>query len=226
MNRTNISWADYTWNVVTGCKRGCVYCYARKIHNRFNKTPFSEIVFHPERLNDPAKIKKPSTIFVGSMSDCQYWSYEQTVKILDACEYYFTNTYMFLSKSPEYLPSQGWEKKYTYSNIMQGLTVEMPGNAIMWNSILRMRNYYRSFLSIEPIAGGFYKLLPEFIELVIVGAETGNRKDKIIPKKQWIQSIIDNVPAEKIHWKPNIVPYLNEYGFDTVNLLEKGTRVK
>jgi hypothetical protein len=89
-----------------------------------------------------------------------------------------------------------------------------------------MRNYYRPFLSIEPIAGGFYKLLPEFIELVIVGAETGNRKDKIIPQKQWIQSIIDNVPLEKIHWKPNIVPYLNEYGFDTVTLLEKGTSIK
>ena len=30
MNRTKIEWADYTWNPVTGCLRGCPYCYAKK----------------------------------------------------------------------------------------------------------------------------------------------------------------------------------------------------
>lgn len=35
MNKTNIEWADMTWNPVTGCKHGCDYCYARKIAARF-----------------------------------------------------------------------------------------------------------------------------------------------------------------------------------------------
>lgn len=29
MNRTRIEYADHTWNPVTGCLRGCDYCYAR-----------------------------------------------------------------------------------------------------------------------------------------------------------------------------------------------------
>lgn len=35
MNDTRIDWCDSTWNPVTGCLRGCDYCYARSIANRF-----------------------------------------------------------------------------------------------------------------------------------------------------------------------------------------------
>ena len=61
------------------------------------------------------------------------------------------------------------------------------------------------WVSIEPI---HERLLPEWFvssigsddgqciefrrwEWVVIGAETGNRKDKIIPKKEWIQEIAD-----------------------------------
>lgn len=213
MNKTDISWCDYTWNPVTGCKRGCEYCYARKIHNRFNKTPFSDIVFHPERLKDPAKIKKPSTIFVGSMSDCQYWNLNVWENVLYVCNKQCHHTYMFLSKNPLSYGTPSAMCGFG-PNTMQGLTVEQPGSAFDFGKIEKMVIFTRPFLSIEPIAGGLYKELPSKIELVIVGAETGNRKDKIIPQKSWIQSIINNVPAEKIHWKPNILPYIKEYGIE------------
>lgn len=35
MNDTKIEWCDMTWNPVTGCLRGCEYCYARKQAHRF-----------------------------------------------------------------------------------------------------------------------------------------------------------------------------------------------
>lgn len=35
MQKTNIEWADMTWNPVVGCKHGCEYCYARRIAKRF-----------------------------------------------------------------------------------------------------------------------------------------------------------------------------------------------
>lgn len=35
MNKTKIEWCDSTWNPVTGCMHGCVYCYARQMANRF-----------------------------------------------------------------------------------------------------------------------------------------------------------------------------------------------
>lgn len=35
MNKSEIDWCDFTWNPVTGCGRGCAYCYARKQALRF-----------------------------------------------------------------------------------------------------------------------------------------------------------------------------------------------
>lgn len=208
--KNSIGWADYTWNPVTGCKRGCEYCYARKIHNRFGfGIPFSKIQFHPERLQDPFKIKKPSRIFVGSMSDIEYWEMNYIERILYTVNKCPQHTFMFLSKSsgPYIAPSLlfGWPP-----NTMQGITVEIPNNPIMVNMIEKISINPRAFISIEPIAGGLYIPIPEKIELVIVGAETGNRKNKIIPEKDWIHSISDHVPADKIYWKKNIKKYFPE----------------
>lgn len=42
MNRTKIPYADYTWNVVTGCLHDCSYCFARRISDRFGYHPNEE----------------------------------------------------------------------------------------------------------------------------------------------------------------------------------------
>ena len=72
MNRTNIACTQYTWNPITGCtpiSEGCKNCYAKTVHERFNDTPFNEIVLHPDRLIEPIKTRKPTLVFVGSMTD-------------------------------------------------------------------------------------------------------------------------------------------------------------
>jgi len=72
MNATNIAWTDFTWNPITGCtsaSSGCKNCYAKTVHERFNDTPFSDIIFHDKRLEEPLRRKKPCKIFVGSMTD-------------------------------------------------------------------------------------------------------------------------------------------------------------
>ncbi len=35
MNKSAIDWCDFTWNPVTGCPKGCHYCYARRQARRF-----------------------------------------------------------------------------------------------------------------------------------------------------------------------------------------------
>jgi len=110
MNKTKIEWCDYTWNPVTGCLHACGYCYARKIANRFRfadvafNKPFtsfgiktivpdpSDGHFQPilweNRLDQPAKIKKPSRVFVVSMGDLfgEWVPDEWIERVFEACE--------------------------------------------------------------------------------------------------------------------------------------------
>lgn len=201
--KNSIGWADYTWNPVTGCKRGCSYCYARRIYERFNKTPFSDVVFHPARLLEPAKTKKPSTVFVGSMSDIEYWNPLWLLKTLIICAQNPQHTFMFLSKNPKSYNGFFWP-----ANSMQGLTLTCEQDIKnLVKLTFSMSRQPRAFLSIEPILGTLKgKNVLHIFEKVIVGAMTG--PGATIPKPEWIQSVIDNVPKEKIFWKNNIRKYL------------------
>ncbi|GAG99849.1 unnamed protein product, partial [marine sediment metagenome] len=50
---------------------------------------------------------------------------------------------------------------------------------------------YLYFVSIEPILEKVNPLDLIFLDWVIVGAETGKRKGRVIPKKEWIKSLVD-----------------------------------
>jgi len=48
------------------------------------------------------------------------------------------------------------------------------------------------FVSMEPLLCDLSKkALPQGIDWVIIGAETGNRKGKVIPKREWIEKIVE-----------------------------------
>lgn len=201
--KKSIGWADFTWNPVTGCRRTCSYCYARRIHERFYKTPFSDIVLHRERLYDKMP-KEPSKIFVGSMSDNVYWDVYMWDLVLDVCRDNPRHTFMFLSK--DYIHYKDIQMP---PNCMQGLTltsIDTKDKLTIVDGLLSYAN--RPYLSIEPLlgtiadAGVWYDCL----DLIIVGAMTGAGAVKPLP--EWIQSVKDNVPADKIYWKKNIQPYL------------------
>ena len=217
--KNTIGWADFTWNPITGCKRGCLWCYAKRLHDMRYKAkqagkhlpecyskPFEEITFYPERLNDSGlKAKKPRTIFVGSVSDPEYWDKNDFYAVLTriyACE---QHTFMFLTKNPDSYNGMKWP-----TNCMQGLTITCKQNKQdQIDLILKMFKVgVRRFLSIEPLLGPFLpnKISFDRYERVIVGAMTG--PDAVPPKREWIQSIKDKCPKEKIYWKKNIQKYL------------------
>lgn len=200
--KKTIGWADYTFNPITGCKRGCSYCYARRIYERFNKSPFSEILFHENRLKEIEKLSGGETVFVGSMSDVEYWEPAHIRVIIDRCAMACGTTFMFLSKNPRSYLNHPWPK-----NTMQGLTVEEINHPLQALNVTAMFDFPRPFLSIEPLLGYVYgKQNPDMFELVIVGAMTGPGAVK--PKREWIQSVKDNVPLSRIYWKANIKKYL------------------
>jgi protein gp37 len=210
MNKTSIDWPGltHTFNPITGCKRGCSYCYAKRIHERFNKSPFSDIVFHPQRLKQVEKLKGGEIVFVGSMSDIDYWSGVQVEKIIEVCKMACGTIFMFLSKNPMAYFGYKWPP-----NTMQGLTMTLTQTEhCQQENKSAMMEYRRPFLSLEPLLGTLkITVMPEHqFELVIVGAMTG--PGAVPPKQEWIQSIKDNVPAEKIYFKNNIKKYLQAIG--------------
>jgi protein gp37 len=201
MQKTKIDWPglSYTWNPVTGCPRCCSYCYARRIHERFYSYPFSIITYHKSRLNDPSKLKKPSVIFVGSMSDIEYWNKDFIRLILAECENNKQHTFMFLSKSPKSYAGFNWPE-----NTMQGLTLTKCNTVgeNYWVTLL-VGNCPRPFISIEPLMGMF-QFNPSFqiMEKIIVGAMTGS--NAVTPKQEWIDSIQKFIRGDQIYWKENI----------------------
>jgi protein gp37 len=78
-DKTGIRWTDHMWNPTTGCTKvslGCKNCYAERMAKRlagrigYPEAPHQfDLTLHPERLDLPLHWKKPSMIFVDSMSD-------------------------------------------------------------------------------------------------------------------------------------------------------------
>ena len=107
MNKTSIQWTDLTWNVVTGCTKvsqGCAHCYAETIAERFwGERKFSDVHIHPERLEQPLHWRKPSRIFVNSMSDLFHEDIPITfiAQIFAVMTIAKEHTFQILTKRPE-----------------------------------------------------------------------------------------------------------------------------
>lgn len=165
--------------------------------------PFGfEPTFHKYRLDEPTKLKKPATIFVCSMADLfGDWVPDEWIKaVFEACEKAPQHRYLFLTKNYK----KASHFKY-FDNWWIGKTITNNENSRLcegdpWS----IDGIHRAnqFLSIEPLQGDIEDLkyyLYSF-KWIIVGSETGNRKSKIIPKREWIESIVEqckfyNIPV-------------------------------
>jgi len=204
MNRTRIEWCEYSFNPITGCLGGCSFCYARKIAMRF--TGHFRPTFHPERLGQPLKIKKPSRIFADSMSD--FWGegvkQEWRNKVYKTMRKTPQHTYFLLTKRPDRITD---ERKIP-ENAWVGVSITCPKDTWRITSIIHKRLDF--FVSLEPLLDDKISDWIYFSDWIIVGALTGH-KNGFIPKKSTIREIIkkcetygiplfikDNVKYDKI----------------------------
>jgi protein gp37 len=171
----------------------------------YSSFPFGfKPTFHTYRLDEPTKIKHPQNIFVCSMADLfGDWVPDEWIKtVFNHCYLAPQHTFLFLTKNPgryydviEYLETD--VKNYTEPpGIFLGAT------ATNYDQLNKAYESPATWISIEPLqeeiyTDNFVGFLPsDSCEIarwswVVIGAETGNRKDKIIPKRKWIKEIVE-----------------------------------
>ena len=190
--KTKIEWCDATLNPVMGCLRGCPYCYAKRMNDRYGwLEDFTKPQYFPERLKKLA-CKRPKSVFMNSMSDVEFWGQEIRAQVRAAMDANPQHSYIFLTKAD-------WSAISIYAEIASvfyGLTICAQRDTEKINSTY-------DFLSIEPILSPIditciHKLVQNRIKTVIIGAETGNRRGKVIPRREWINDIVRQCDAHGI----------------------------
>ena len=175
--------------------------------------PFGfEPTFHRYRLDEPSLKTKPQTIFVCSMADLfGDWVPDEWIEaVFNACENAPQHRYLFLTKNPKRYQKLYEQKAFPYlNNFWFGSTITKPSDEYHWFE----KTPYHQFVSIEPLLEPFGMINGEhFPEWVIIGAETGNRKDKVVPKAEWITEITAECDRQKIpvFMKNSLVPIVGE----------------
>jgi len=151
--------------------------------------------FHRYRLDIPARWTKPRTIFVCSMADLfGEWVPDAWIKdVFDACMDAPHHRYLFLTKNPQRYIDLIRKKIippwYLSRNMWFGSTATVKTTKVFGDTLDR-----NVFMSIEPIMEPFHNLGDRscIVDWVIVGAETGNRKGKIVPEKDWIMELSES----------------------------------
>jgi len=206
--KSKIDWCDATCNFVIGCKRGCKYCYAQRMNRRLRFVKkWNEPEFKPN-AEKALKCKKPKAIFMNSMSDVCFWEEDELKKVVDAMIRNPQHNYIFLTKHTSlnnlvFALTDMCEVQSDFEtcleNVFLGLTITCQDDLQMIKTLKENNCEFRfDFLSIEPLHGAIELVDWDSLCLVIIGAETGYRKDKIIPKKEWVDSIVKQCDAARI----------------------------
>lgn len=213
---TKIEWAQESWNPVTGCSpvsEGCENCYARRMAKRLAgrygypaDEPFKPGVVHEDKMDQPARWKKPRRIFVCSMGDLfhPYVSCLDINKVWQQMYNYSRHTYMILTKRPENLWKWTRVKSILYpslfcqiwpDNVWLGISTENQQRyEERWPLLARIPAVIR-YISVEPMLGPI-TLIPPYPDWVICGAETGPGKREM--QTTWALRLLEQCQEHRI----------------------------
>ncbi len=145
--------------------------------------PFGfEPTYHRYRMDTLDKLKMGNNIFVGAMADIfGKWVPDSWLnEIFEVCEQHSIHNYLFLTKYPQryeqYCVPEG-------ENMWYGTTVTRENEI---SNVMFLPAGCRKFVSIEPLLEDIDPeknyLMFRGVDWVIIGAETGRRKDKTAPQ--------------------------------------------
>jgi len=208
MSTSSIEWTELTWNPTTGCSKvsaGCKFCYAEIMTRRLKSMGqekysggFKSVRIHPEELNRPAAWKKPSIVFVNSMSDLFHPEVplDFIQKVFAVMNSHPQHTFQVLTKRAERLYDLDQDNKLTWTpNIWIGTSVEDEG-VIDRIDFLRKIKANIKFLSCEPLIGALPKINLLNIDWVIVGGESGFKPRPML--ESWVIDIKNQCEKQKV----------------------------
>lgn len=190
------------------------YDYGRKAPYPFDFDP----TFHRYKLDEPKSWKKPRTIFVCSMADMfGDWVPDAWIQeVFEACKAAPQHRYLFLSKNPGrycHLDRAGIMPKgdnfwfgatFDHSNLPgHDGQHEIPGRPTTFSLRGKMVHdagdfYYphypekNRFISFEPLLYDIGAHIGSTgAQWHIIGAETGNRKGKVVTQREWVDHIVE-----------------------------------
>ena len=184
---------------------------ARREDGTINPYPYRfDPTLHRYLLDMPTRWQRPRNIFVCSMADLfGSWVPDEWIKeVLNACNAALRHRYLFLTKNPARYGSiknpydVRWNGLPFGPNFWYGATAtdkKQLAQALAGFDEMPIASH--RFLSVEPLfdnAEWLSTLMDNHArtgpktgpEWVIFGAETGNRKGKIIPQKEWIDNAV------------------------------------
>ena len=196
MAQSTIEWTNATWNPVTGCTKvspGCKHCYAERMAHRLkamgqpNYINGFKLTVHDHMLERPLSWKKPSLIFVNSMSDLFHKDVpldfiQQVFEVMGRASWH---RFQVLTKRSARLLELDTHLDWP-ANVWMGVSVEQEKYQFRIDH-LRQSEAEIKFLSLEPLLGPLPNLNLMGIDWVIVGGESGPGARAMAPK--WVVNI-------------------------------------
>ncbi|MCD7824570.1 MAG: phage Gp37/Gp68 family protein [Clostridiaceae bacterium] len=176
--------------------------------------PFGfEPTLHIYRSNTLDKLKMGNNIFVGAMADIfGAWVPDDWIdKVMEICMARPQHNYLFLTKNPE---------RYTQYGVPAAKENLWYGTSVTKEAEMRRFNVLpadcKTFVSMEPILEDLqpekHNILFRQVDWIIVGAETGRQKNKVIPEFEWIKKIVVEADSHgtPVFMKDSLIPIVGE----------------
>jgi protein gp37 len=240
-----IEWTDYTWNPVAGCKFGCEWlmpdgqtaqCYAKTVAEGLAQHAypdgFERVYWHPDRLDQPLRLKTPSKIFLDSMSDLLGAGVpdEYVRAVFDVCRRAYWHDFQILTKNPARLlklaheiPANVWAGVSAPPTFMRGHQVNQ--EAMMNRALECLSKIHTStrgprvlWMSLEPLSFDVAVLLhswyAKFLDWLVIGAAS-NGRTTYQPDPEHVQHVLNWAAPRgvKIFFKGNLdwTPHLEHW---------------